>query len=851
MKRNFILTGILAVGVCLPASGTIINIPDDYLTIQQGIDASTDGDTVLVQPGTYVENINFNGHNIVLGSLFLITGDTTYIAETIIDGDSAGSVVTFENAEDRTAIITGFTITNGLSQFGGGIYCDSSSPSISNNIIYGNKAWPDDGGGIHCQNNSDPEIHCNIISGNAAHIGGGINCTENSDPVISDNIIKGDTAYYVGGISCSGNSNAIILNNYISGNLSTAIEYAVGGGIGLGSSDPLIINNIIYGNRASHGLRPSRGGGISCIRSNPIIQNNTIVLNSADRGPGIYCHDSNPIITNTICRANRYNTLYLLFNGLSFEGTSTPTITYSNIIGGFTGEGNIDANPQFTYHHENDFNVCLQSPCIDSGDPSILDPDGTRSDIGVYFPEHSECYLGNLLHISTDGNDTTGNGTPQDPFRTVQYGVNSSLTGDTIIINYGAYFENILVRFKSIVLSSNYIYTLDTLDIYNTIINGDSVTSTILFEFCDSATAIAGLTVTNGASSGIKCFFADPYIASNNIFENISGSYGGGILCRYMSSPTIIGNNIIGNHSREGGGIWRGRRCSPNILNNIIMGNSYSDKGGGIYCMGGPGDAIISNNIIRGNSTTDEGIGGGISCTNTNTVLYNNVIYENSALYAGGVYFGSYDTSSIVNTIIWGNSAGGQPQIFASPTSMGNVIYSDIEGGWPGEGNIDIDPLFRDPENGDFHLMSTDCGDPEDSPCIDAGSSAILDSLLDCSWGLGTIVSDMGAYGGGDSTTVGINDQEHDVPFRFALAQNYPNPFNATTTLTYNLDQADNVTLTLYNILGQRVEILFEGFQQAGEHAVTWDASDYPSSVYLARLEAGARSENVKMVLLK
>ena len=67
---------------------TVINMPIDYPTIQEGIDASVDGDTVLVQQGLYIENINFNGHNITLGSLYLITEDTLVITQTIIDGSS-------------------------------------------------------------------------------------------------------------------------------------------------------------------------------------------------------------------------------------------------------------------------------------------------------------------------------------------------------------------------------------------------------------------------------------------------------------------------------------------------------------------------------------------------------------------------------------------------------------------------------------------------------------------------------------------------------------------------------------------------------------------------------------------
>ena len=85
-----------------------------FATIQTAIDSSSDGDTVLVQAGTYVENINFNGKNIVVGSLYLTTQDTSYISSTIIDGNQSGSVVKFVSGEDTTAVLTGLTITNGL-----------------------------------------------------------------------------------------------------------------------------------------------------------------------------------------------------------------------------------------------------------------------------------------------------------------------------------------------------------------------------------------------------------------------------------------------------------------------------------------------------------------------------------------------------------------------------------------------------------------------------------------------------------------------------------------------------------------------------------------------------------------
>ena len=103
MKQFFMFSATFMILFHSSSNATIIDIPDDYPTIQQGIDASTDGDTVLVQPGTYEENINFNGHNIVLGSLFVTTGDTSFTSLTVIDGSYAFSAVRFENGENGNA----------------------------------------------------------------------------------------------------------------------------------------------------------------------------------------------------------------------------------------------------------------------------------------------------------------------------------------------------------------------------------------------------------------------------------------------------------------------------------------------------------------------------------------------------------------------------------------------------------------------------------------------------------------------------------------------------------------------------------------------------------------------------
>jgi len=145
----------------LNLNATIINVPADTSTIQGGIDMAVDGDTVLVQPGTYCESINFNGKNIVVGSLTLTTGDTYFISQTKI-GDCSmitTNLVTFENGEDSTSVLCGFTITEGPR----GIYIDNSNPKIKHLHILHNVTFARPGaaytygGGIYCQN-ANPQM---------------------------------------------------------------------------------------------------------------------------------------------------------------------------------------------------------------------------------------------------------------------------------------------------------------------------------------------------------------------------------------------------------------------------------------------------------------------------------------------------------------------------------------------------------------------------------------------------------------------------------------------------------------------------------------------------------------------
>lgn len=157
-----------------------------YNTIQSAINASSDGDTVLVYPGRYLENIIFNGRNIFLSSLYCFTPADSLIQNTIIDGNHNGSCVRVINGETLQATINGFTIVNGsgTSQdtgiYGGGIYIVKSYVTIKNCVIIGNHSTRD-GGGVYVagtmQEPGKAYLSSNRITNNMAFAGGGFSVT--------------------------------------------------------------------------------------------------------------------------------------------------------------------------------------------------------------------------------------------------------------------------------------------------------------------------------------------------------------------------------------------------------------------------------------------------------------------------------------------------------------------------------------------------------------------------------------------------------------------------------------------------------------------------------------------------
>jgi len=342
--------------------------------------------------------------------------------------------------------------------------------------------------------------------------------------------------------------------------------------------------------------------------------------------------------------------------------------------------------------------------------------------------------------------------------------------------------------------------------------NGENSYHVVTGSGTDETAVLDGFTITAGNANGkdgppdyFNCGggifngfnYARPTLI-NCMFGGNSAEYGGAILGAFSK---IVNCTIKHNSARIGGGIsscwgsitdciishnWADRGggvgdCECLLTNCTISGNSAISDGGGIWCY--ERDLTVTNCTISGNTAKDKGGGiyfyfyGSIGQTVSNCTIIGNLALE------GGCIYGSGSTTTVSNCILWGNTAPTGPQV----RRIGSVVYTDVQGGWGGLGNIDAEPMFvdlgrwvdaNDPNiivepsdpnaawiDGDYHLKSEGwrwdtkrkvwTWDDVTSPCIDAGNPgcALGDELLSVPddpnnvWGENLRIN-MGAYGG-------------------------------------------------------------------------------------------------------
>ena len=531
-KKIFLLVFSLLFARILDAA--ILNVPTDYATIQSGIDSSTVGDTVLVQPGTYVENINYNGKNITVASLFLTTQDSLYINQTIIDGNHINSTVIFCNAEDTTAVICGFTITNGYGFWGGGISCLNSSPKISHNYICDNETFYligiyDGGGGIRCAGGSPLIYNNKILHNNVEHgYGGGIVCCQSSPEIKNTEIYinySSEEDLIGGGIFYCDSSEVNIVNCTIHGNIA---HY--GGGVYCNNSGGKIKNSVIDNNDMVDQYT-SCGGGVYCTGNSDLIFTGVTISNHSyddqgEYGGGVYCSNSNMLF---------YNCEFLI--NLSSFGGGICCVNNSNIecdnTNFYTNEG---GNSGGCFYCDNS-NIILSNSIID-------DSDALSYGGAMYVLNDSYVRLDS---VSLFGNDSSVGG-----------GINVK---NSILDVYSCHFR------------------------YNGACDGGAIIS-----FNSDLDVFNSLFVSNGTYEGGSAIDArnssDVYCCNVTITDNYAQTNCGGIKCSSTSNiemynsimwndtqPEIIGNNVSVLYSDIQGG-WVG---TGNIDNDPLFADTLNE----------------------------------------------------------------------------------------------------------------------------------------------------------------------------------------------------------------------------------------------------------------------------------
>jgi len=799
--KTVMLCSLLLILLSIASAATLsvaLDGSQDFTSIQAAIEAANNGDTVLVYPGRYYENINYIGKSITVSSLEAHTTDSTYISSTIIDGNQNGPCVTLLNNEQNVTL-RGFTITNGVGlplfyggyRRGGGILLSQIGHAyITNCIITNNMAVI--GGGVYSLKShltlSGLQVHNNF----ATSRGGGM--ALEGAPSHYPNIIF-DPVNRCSVYSNYGSNPVDILITDIRANLQINLEMFT-----ISSPDRFYIarhsNTSLY-------HQYSDSVDIQTAFRSEVNQDLYVRPDGNDNNTGLSPEQAMKTITKAIHRiagdSLQVKTVHVLpgvySDSMNDQILPIPLKSHVNIIGAgsdlTTISANLNGNIGFTTFFCGDRcnNIQLKGFSVETdareGNQLIL--------------------LGNLARNVSIVDITTQGMLVNQAGAVLVYELESSSI-DSLVI------RNITTPEKAFFIS-----VVHSATITNSVFENYHSTYSSPDTPGDDSWGGAMFDVTvSGTLSLINCTFRNFSVLNNQYIVSISRRIT--ITPEILAYADIVGclfENIRTNSIVPIG--FYGTQASIFRVSNCTFYNNYGDKAA----------VGIDNHVI----------------------MRNNIFYNPDAPKEVFIYdaFASYDQFNYLDFDY--NIIPGGIQKIDNADPLNTLVY--------GEHNLDSDPQFAgiQPDEPDYLRLSAfspainagtpDPGDLSLLPYDLAGNLRIWDGRID-----------LGCYEYGSEPWVSNLDPVVQVPERIVLHQNYPNPFNPTTTISYSLPKAARVRLEVFNIKGQLIKILNDTNQDSGDHSVLWNGKDMnnksvASGVYFYRLTSPELIQTKKMLLMK
>jgi len=732
MKRLAIVTSVFCAA---HLSAATLHVPTaQHPNIQSAIRAAEDGDTVVVSPGIYYQNINFLGKAITVRSQN--PDDPATVAATTIDGSApsdpnTASVVTFSSGEDANSTLAGFTITGGTGSWlpvswefrglrwnrcGGGVLCyNMSAPTITKNVFVGNLAGQ--GGAIYVYGDPvdpddpcDPPVHIrpriidNVFKYNSALIdhgfdppdqkypnndhgdGGAIVAFQGCDPVITGNLIEYNHAeLYGGGLHLRQWSNGLVENNRVMGN-----DSALGAGVHVTyHSSPVIRNNLIHVNTAGN----LGGGGIYVYYySNPLIERNRLTENESAHGAAIAAFwDSEPVIRNNLVARN------LAGAAMLFVG-SVPLVAHNTVVanhgtGIYCGsdcsaviENNIIALSQTGY------GIYLQA----AGQPVIRYNNLWANEAGNYgaaLPDQTG--LNGNISVRPAFIDADAGDYHLDYYSPCINAADPNEPGDGQIDIDGE--PRRLGQFADIGADEAWpVWNLHSgarfTGIQQAIDDANDGTVIVLTRGTYAGTGNRDIDFRGKALTIRSADPNDHTVVAQTVID-CGGSEtephrGFGFHRGEGADSVVQGLTITGSRGLEyGGALMCTDNSSPTISKCMLINNSVTDSGAAVFCTD-HSDPMLSNCLLAGNTAGNHG--GALFARRSDPLLVNCTVVGNRAAVAGAV--ASYDLAGplLVNSILWANAAQQGPQVAVLSTLNGagppvpsemTVSFSDLQGG--------------------------------------------------------------------------------------------------------------------------------------------------------------------------